>query len=35
MYWSGKKKDNINEYLFIGTAVVEDILNNNEEFLDK
>lgn len=30
MYWSGKKKDNINEYLFIGTAVVEDILNNKD-----
>ena len=27
MYWNGEKKDNINEYLFIGTAVVEDILN--------
>lgn len=26
MYWNGEKKDNINEYLFIGTAVVEDIL---------
>ena len=30
MYWSGEKKDNINEYLFIGTAVVEDILNNKD-----
>lgn len=30
MYWSGKKKDNINEYLFIGTAVVEDILNDKD-----
>ena len=27
MYWSGKKKDNINEYLFVGTAVVEEVLN--------
>ena len=29
MYWSGKKKDNINEYLFVGTAVVEEVLNGN------
>lgn len=27
MYWSGKKKNNINEYLFVGTAVVEEVLN--------
>ena len=30
MYWNGEKKDNINEYLFVGTAVVEDILNNKD-----
>lgn len=30
MYWNGEKKDNINEYLFVGTAVVEDILNNED-----
>ena len=30
MYWNGEKKDNINECLFIGTAVVEDILNNKD-----
>ena len=27
-YWNGERKDNINEHLFIGTAVVEDVLNN-------
>lgn len=30
MYWNGEKKDKINEYLFVGTAVVEDILNNKD-----
>ena len=27
-YWHGDKKDNINEYLFIGTAEVVKIINN-------
>lgn len=30
MYWSGSKKNNINEYLFIGKAIVEDILNEKD-----
>ena len=28
MYWNGEKQHNINEYLFVGTAVVEDIIDD-------
>ena len=28
-YWQGEKQKNINEYLFVGVAVVEDIIESN------
>lgn len=28
MYWNGERKDNINEYLFVGDAIVEEVINS-------
>lgn len=28
MYWNGERKANINEYLFVGDAIVEEIINS-------